>query len=91
MKKKNILFLKAVGESYTTTLENDSEYQRITSILKSINIANAQDHIDLEIKISELIDKIPNATSDFVNKDYSQHIIYVVESLMIHDKMLMRN
>ena len=45
-------------------------------ILKSTDISNAQDSIDLDIAISKSIDKIPNATSDFVNKGlFSTHYL----------------
>ena len=74
--EKNVLFFKSLDESHITTLENDSEYQQIASILKSTDIANAQDGVDLHLAIKKLIDKIPNATSDFVNKGlFSTHYL----------------
>ena len=75
-KEKNVLFFKSFDESYITVLENDSEYQQISSILRSVDMANAQDGIDLQLAIKKLIDKIPNATGDFVNKGlFSTHYL----------------
>ncbi len=75
-KEKNVLFFKSLDESHITTLENNSEYQRITSILKSTDIESAQDEFDLQLAIKTLIDKIPNATGDFVNKGlFSTHYL----------------
>ncbi len=74
--EKNVLFFKLLDESYITTLENNSEYQRIASILKSTDMASAQDEFDLGLAIKKLIDKIPNATGDFVNKGlFSTHYL----------------
>ena len=76
LKEKNILFFKSLDESYTITLENDSEYQRVTNILKSTDIERAKDDFDLEFEIKILIDKISNATGDFVNKGlFSTHYL----------------
>ena len=76
LKEKNILFFKSLDQSYTISLENDSEYQRVTNILKSTNMESAQDDIDLQLAIRTLIDKISNATGDFVNRGlFSTHYL----------------
>lgn len=74
--EKNILFLKSMDESHITTLENDSEYERIASILKSTEIDKVQTEFDLQLAIKKSIDEIPNATSDFVNRGlFSTHYL----------------
>ena len=74
--ERSLLFFKSSDESHITTLENDSEYQRIASVLKSTDMADAQDEIDLQLAVQSLINKIPNATRDFVNKGlFSTHYL----------------
>ena len=74
--EKSLLFFKSMDESHVTVLENDAEYRRIASILKSAGMAKAGDEIDLQLAVKTLIDKIPNATGDFVNKGlFSTHYL----------------
>ena len=76
LKEKNILFFKTSKESHAVTLENNSEYQRVTNIVKSTDMENAEDKFDLDFAIRTLIDKISNATGDFVNKGlFSTHYL----------------
>jgi len=78
LEETGLLLFKSGGESHTATLENDAEYQRIASILRSADMAEAlaQDDIELSLAIRRLIDKIPNATGDFVNKGlFSTHYL----------------
>ena len=76
LKEKNILFFKTSKESHAVTLENDSEYRRVTNLVKSTDMENAEDKFDLDFAIRTLIDKISNATGDFVNKGlFSTHYL----------------
>ncbi len=74
--EKSTLFFKSSDKNHTITLENDSEYQRIASILRSTDMADAQDKIDLQLAVESLINKIPSATRDFVNRGlFSTHYL----------------
>jgi len=78
LEEKGLLLFKSGGESCTTTLENNAEYQRIASILRSADVAGslAQDDVELSLAIRRLIVTIPNATGDFVNKGlFSTHYL----------------
>ena len=74
--QKEILFLKSANSFHMTTFENDSEYRRIIEILKTTKIAKASNYLELQVEIKEAIDKIPDSTSDFVNKGlFSTHYL----------------
>jgi len=78
LEEKGLLLFKSGGQSHTATLENDAEYRRIASILRSADMAGAlaQDDVELSLAIRRLIGKIPNATGDFVNKGlFSTHYL----------------
>lgn len=66
--EKNALLLKTVDQSYSTTLESESEFERIISIVKSNNVAGAKDGFSMMLAIQNLINTIPNATGDFDNR-----------------------
>ena len=73
---RNTLLLKAPNLSNTTVLENESEYERISNVLESCNIARASSEIAMQLAIVKAIDTIPNSTGYFENRGlFSTHYL----------------
>ena len=74
--ERNMLFLKALCYSHSTVFENDAEYEKISSILTSCNIADATSELKMSLAITNAIKAIPSTTSDFDNRGiFSTHYL----------------
>ena len=74
--ERNTLLLKTSGHSYSIVLESNEEYERISSILATCNIAIATNVTQMKARIRDAINKIPNDTSDFDNRGlFSTHYL----------------
>ena len=66
--ERNTLFLKAGELSHTLVLKNNSEYEKIATILRTCDFTNKMLPFTLTRAIKSAIEKISNATADFDNR-----------------------
>ena len=73
--ERQALLLKVPGRSHTVVLENEMEYERVSSILESCDVSS-EDEFDMQLGLTKAIDTIPNATKDFDNRGlFSTHYL----------------
>lgn len=74
--KRNLLVLRAFGETYDTTLANASEYERIETVVKNARLPEATDKVTFIYAIADAIESAPKATADFDNRGmFSTHYL----------------
>ena len=62
------IIFRVLDQFRSVSVQTDVECESMAAVLSSHNIADCESELDMQLKISEVIDAIPNATRDFDNR-----------------------
>ena len=66
--EQGTLILRILDQEWSAQMRTDAECEEIAAVLSSQNVAGCRSYMDMQLKIADVIEALPNATRDFDNR-----------------------